>query len=151
MIYRKKDVNVIKKEKDIYVKTNLIIKLFNKEILGLLTKIEHNENGNSDIIWLRTTVDFVLKADNNSLIERCHEKIWTYRDQIEKRELTFFLEHDYDRFIKKDKHQLFMHTLMNTFKRQVHKVTPEEVEMLWEIMDLLLYLVAEYKILNDYN
>ncbi len=122
-----------------------VVDEFNSVTFMILKIAKKFEPNSSDLEWLRKKMSLVRSFDQQCIILRSKDKIWNYRDQIIKRDLNFFINNNFGKYIKNDDNRTFMYTLINLIKRRVKSFSPQELAELWNLANRLLGCVAKYK------
>jgi hypothetical protein len=133
-------------------KISLIIHGFHSQIAKLLKIIDSKLPNNIEVDRLKRLVRIARDEEPLLIINKCKDKIWDSRKQIRERDKEYFLNKEYDEYIKKDKNQLFIEGLIGLFKQSHELLNEKELGVIWKINNQLLDNVCEYKILiNDYE
>ncbi len=129
-----------------------IVKQFNHSVFKLIKIAKRYEPKNPNVIWLQDRLTAIRQVDELFIINKCKDKLWTYREQIANRDINFFMNHGYEKFIKEDGNKAFMYTLMNTVKDRIAQMDADELTEVWSVMDNMLLNVVRYlKITGDYS
>lgn len=118
---------------------------FNSAVFKILKLCKQFEPDNIDIEWLHKRLSFARDHDTLLIIERSKDKIWFYRNEILARNLDFFMENNFNGFIKNDDNKPFMYTLLNTIKKRIPDLSECEKSRIWDLVNQLLIYVTMYK------
>lgn len=129
-----------------------IIEVFHSNIAKLLKMANVKLKGNIEIDRLKRLIRIARDEAPFSIITKCKDKIWSSRDQIIKNDEKFFLNKQYDEYIKEDENKDFIHTLIKLFKSGFEQTNNKEKKIMWDVINKLLKNVTEYKLLTgDYD
>ena len=112
------------------------------EILKICKKIEPN---NVDLNWLAQQISFARDADPTLIMGKSKDKLWNYRKQIVAKDIDFFMNNNFKKYIKDDGNKKFMYTLLLAVKRGYKKLSEEEKEYIWVQVQNLLECCIKYK------
>ena len=96
----------------------------------------------------------LCKADSDEfLIERCKEKLWESRVQIKSKDDNYFMNENFDRYIKKgSQYADFQYDLMDIIRVGYPEFTEAEKARLWKISNTMLKSACAYMLLKgDFN
>jgi hypothetical protein len=138
-------------KRDLTKEMSDVLLSFHSYIFKLIKLVKKCEPNNPDIEWLQNKAALARDVDPLIIINKCKDKFWHYRDQILERDIDFFLNNKFSKFIKNDENKTFMHTLLNIFKKKIIDLSDAEKNMLWDIMHGILLNIVQYKKLSgDY-
>lgn len=131
---------------------SVVLLEFHSLVFKLIKIAKKYEPTNVDIEWLKNKLSLARDLDPLMIITRAKNKIWHYRKQIKERDLDFFMNHKFKKFIKNDENKTFMYTLFNLIKKRFLELSENEQNLIWDLVYNLLICVAKYKKLtNDFN
>lgn len=129
-----------------------ILKDFYATLFNIINMAEQIDPKNYHIMWLKQQMDIVRKIDNEFVIKRLKDKLWTYRREIKERNVDFFKNNQFSKFVKNDDNRPFMYSFINMIKKKLDVLSPEELDAIWTGTTKLLLCCIEYKRLtNDYE
>jgi hypothetical protein len=133
-------------------KISLIVHDFHSQISKVLKIVDSKLPNDIEVDRLKRLIRIGRDEEPLMIINRCKDKIWNSRDQIRARDQDYFLNRDYDEYIKKDQNQMFIEGLIGLFKQSHDLLNEKELDILWKINNQLLNDICEYKILiGDYE
>lgn len=124
---------------------NSIVNEFHSHIFKLLKISQRMEPSNIDLEWLRKQLALARDIDPLLIINKCSEKIWSYREQIIAEDDDFFLKNQYSNFIKNDQNKSFISELVNLIKKRYTDLSLGEKKAIWLLIKGMLSAVARYK------
>lgn len=143
--------NSKEKGKDISWQIVKILDGFHAIVFKILRNLQTLHVNNPDIDWLRQILGTARDVDPLFIIERCKDKIWSYKDQIIARDDNFFINETFGKFIKEDKNKEFINTLMHVIKLSYLQISEPEQKEIWNNVTALLKYIIEYrKLSGDY-
>lgn len=81
------------------------------------------------------------------LIDRCKNKIWDSRKQIKTKDVQYFFNSNFDRYIVKGSNYAeFQYALMDIVKDGYPSFTEAEMNLVWKHSKTMLKCVAGYKL-----
>jgi len=129
-----------------------ILKDFYAAVFTIINMAEQIDPKNYHIMWLKQQMAIVRKVDNEFVIKRLKDKMWTYRKEIKERNVDFFKNNQFSKFVKNDDNRAFMYSFINMIKKKLDILSPEELDAIWNETTKLLICCIEYKRLtNDYD
>lgn len=126
-----------------------VCKEFHSCISKILNVVDSKLPGNLDIDRLKRLIRLARDEDPLLVISKCKDKIWDAREHILTENEEFFLNKEYDQYIKKDANQAFIETLVTLVKEGHQSLSDEEKKYVWEVNKDLLTAVTEFKLLTD--
>ncbi len=142
----------IKVERNLSEDENQILDEFHSTVFKILKLCRKIEPNNIDVEWLHSKLTLARDIDPLLIMNRSMDKIWIYRDEILDRNLDFFINNKFDKFVKNDENKTFMYTLINLIKKRVLELSKEEKDVIWGLINKLLVSVIKYKkITGDYK
>lgn len=133
-------------------KISFIVHSFHSQIAKVLKIVDSKLPNDIEVDRLKRLIRIARDEEPLMIINKCKDKIWDSRDQIRKKDDEYFLQREYDEYIKKDENQMFIEGLIGLFKQSHDLLSKKEIEILWKINNKLLDYVCEYKILiGDYE
>jgi hypothetical protein len=128
-----------------------VVNEFHSIIFKLLKICKKVEPNNIDIEWLQNKLSLARDVDPLLIIDRCKDKLWTYRNEIIEKDIDFFLHNNFSQFVKNDENKTFLYTLLNLLKKGFLERSNEEKEFIWLLSKNLLSCVIRYKkLINDF-
>lgn len=129
----------------------ILAEKFNKCIMRIFRMAESKLNSNNpDIDQLGRLLKLFRSTYPMLMIERCKDKLWVVREYILNKNEAYFLDRSYDEYIKKDKNQRFIETLIEMIQESRSALTDTEVEYIWVSVQEMLGYAMNFKILiND--
>jgi hypothetical protein len=79
------------------------------------------------------------------IINKCSNKIWAHREQIINEDESFFLNSQYNNFIKNDENKSFISELVNLIKKRYIGISASEKKVLWNLIKAMLTSIVKYK------
>ena len=132
-----------------------IINKFNKsmnKIINLVdSKIKDNTRYVNEMKHLKNLIKLAKLSSPDEIISRCKDKICAVEAStaIQNHNAEYFLDRKYDDYVKKDKNQIFIETLISMVKTGYPLLSDAERVFLWKHGEMLLWCCANYKkILN---
>jgi hypothetical protein len=130
----------------------LILRKFHNALFDLINVAESIDPKNTHVTWVKQQIDIFRKIDRENIIRRLKDKMWDYREQIMNKDLDFFKQNQFSKFIKNDDNRQFMYSIINMLKKKIETLEPEAIEVIWDIILQLLMSCIEYKKLTrDYD
>lgn len=113
-------------------------------------------DGDVDLYVLKKRMALCHSISADMLISRCWNKIYEMRTYIMTRNEAYLLDDEVEaklvsKYIKKDEREEWMKNMIKTLKGLWPKATPEEKELVWQNMLILLQASAEYMMLMGYH
>ena len=134
-----------KVERNLTEDLSLLLMDFHSTIFKLI-KIAKKYSPNSiEVEWLHGKLSLARNIDPLLIINRAKDKFWCYKEKIINRDLSFFLNHKFKKFIKNDENKTFMYTFMNLVKNELKKMSEKELDILWKLVNKMLLCIVEYK------
>ncbi len=127
-----------------------IVKGFNHSVFKLIKIAKRYEPSNPNVIWLQDRLTALRQVDELFIINKCKDKLWAYKDQIIGKDVNFFVDHGYEKFIKEDGNKAFMYTLMQTVKDRIVQMDEDELAEVWVVMHAMLFNVINYMKITGY-
>jgi len=129
-----------------------ILKDFYSTLFNMINMAEQIDPKNYYILWLKQQIDMVRRIDNEFVIKRMKDKLWAYRKEIKERDVNFFKNNQFSKFVKNDDNRSFMYSFINMVKKKLDYLQPEELNAVWDNTTKMLLCCIEYKRLtNDYE
>lgn len=143
---------LVKTERDLSEDENKILDEFHRAVFKILKICRKIEPNNIDVEWLQSKLTLARDIDPLLIMHRSMDKIWIYRKEILARDVNFFVNNKFDKFVKDDENKTFMYTLIDLVKQRFLERTPEEKNVIWDLINQLLVSVIKYKkITGDYK
>jgi hypothetical protein len=122
-----------------------IVTEFHSTIFKTLKICQKIEPNNLDLEWLRKQVSLARDMDPLLIINACSDKVWEHREYIITENEDFFLNNEYDEYIKDAENKSFMYELVNLIKKKYRAISDAERRALWTLVKAMLASVAKYK------
>lgn len=130
---------------------NRILKDFHGALFNLINIAEQIDSKNYHLAWVKRQMDLVRKIDKENIIKRMQDKMWDYRTEIVQRDINFFKNNQFSKYIKDDDNRPFMYSFLNMIKKKIDTLSEDEMSAIWDIINQLLLSCIEYKrLIHDY-
>jgi hypothetical protein len=124
---------------------NVIITEFHSVIFKVFKICQKIEPNNIELEWLRKQISLARDIDPLLIINKCSNKIWAHREQIINEDESFFLNSQYNNFIKNDENKSFISELVNLIKKRYIGISASEKKVLWNLIKAMLTSIVKYK------
>ena len=154
MSVKKRDM--AREKRDYRSSMDSAMKLYNSSLNQLTSATCHKSPNNDELAKIRDSLRAVLVGDDTMVIIQSGPFIWKYREQISKKEESFFLENTFNDDIEiakeklgnldksKDFSDLEIATIMDSIKSIYTNMSSPEKETIWRFVMDLLRAYAQY-------
>ena len=110
---------------------------------------------NADMWILSNRVKLCISVSQDELISRCWDKIYENKQCIIDKDEMYLLNNDIEekmvaKYIKKDESEDIMKTMIKNIKKLWPLSSPEEKNAVWEKLQFLLNVTAEYMLYKGF-
>jgi hypothetical protein len=127
--------------------SRLVLK-FNSLVFNVLKLCKEREPNNIDLEFVQNKIRIARGMDPTLIIRTAEDKLWHYREQIVQKDLDFFLNNKFVKFVKNDENKGFMNGFIGLIKSHIKQMSENELEYIWVVIQKLLALVIIYKKIN---
>lgn len=136
---------LVKVERDLTKELSDLLDEFHATLFKILKLCRTYEPNNIDLEWCLNKLSLARDVDPLIIINKAADKLWYYRNHIIDENLDFFMNTDFDGFIKNDENKTFMYTLVHLVKRHINKMSGAELSFIWKLCKKLLECCIKYK------
>ncbi len=144
MSYEITTKGLVPANQDVPLQISKVLDEFHSIVFKIIRQAQGMYPNNPDIEWLQKKLGLARSIDPCLIMNRCKDKIWSYKDQILTNDEDFFINERFGRYIKDDENKTFINTLMHTLKAGYSRLSDAEKTLVWGQMSGLLKCVVEY-------
>lgn len=126
-----------------------IIQTFNSQTVKLIKIVDYILPDHPDIEWFKRISKIVRYESPSLLIEKSLENIWDNKENIMSRNIDFFNNCSYDKFIEQDNHGEWLDEIIKIFRVEYFNLKQKEIDIVWKCMDTMLECVIKYNLIKE--
>lgn len=126
-----------------------ICEKFHRCIADMITLVRDKVTDCPELERLEKLISLCKMDGDEFLIGRCKDKLWDSRKQIKEKDDAYFMNENFDRYIKKgSQYADFQYELMDLIRDGYPTFTAAEKATLWKISNRMLKCASAYMLLK---
>lgn len=125
-----------------------IIQTFNSQTVKLIKIVDCILPNHPDIEWFKRISKIVRYESPSLLIEKSLENIWDNKENIMSRNIDFFKNCSYEKFVEKDNHGEWLDEIIKIFRVEYFNLKQKEIDIIWKCMDTMLECVIKFRLIK---